>query len=210
MTELPMLEAEAWDSRLQERYSTFQAEYWEFIADLREGSEQSYPQLLGFTDIRQFIEARFSGSTATIYRRMSEFKKLQPISIEDLKLIPEGNAYQLTRLPEKMRTSNGWLRDARINPTSHFKRMVDTVLAENGVPAEDRTVLVCFRMPEPLFEKCQEVYAKLCRILDENPDVSRNVIIEAVVATLLSEDEASLKASITGDVDRDAQATPRR
>ncbi len=69
MTELPMLEAKAWDSRLQERYSTFQAEYWEFIADLREGSEQSYPQLLGITDIRQFIEARFSGSTATIYRR---------------------------------------------------------------------------------------------------------------------------------------------
>ena len=69
-------------------------------------------------------------------------------------------------------------------------------------------MIICW--PEPLFEKCQEVYAKLCRILDENPDVSRNVIIEAVVATLLSEDEASLKASITGDVDRDAQAPPRR
>ena len=158
-------------------------------------------EVLGFTSMRSWMEARLGDSLASAYSALRSVRALKGVPEEKLNRIGERNAHALTYLPERERKSDEWIDKAAILPNKKFKREVETAVEKNtGLPREKfKTFWIA--LPEPVYESVCEAEKKLARSLGidiaTNPG-NRIQVWEAFSQWILQTDEQTIKVQTEG------------
>lgn len=160
------------------------------------------PAALGMT-MRAWIDDTFDVSAAHIFRVLQNFEALKGVSEKKLEQMPEGNAHQLTRLPEKERKNPAMIQKALTLKPSEFKEVVDDARSKNGIKAEEwRTFAV--RMPLSVYTLVMAAREKMARVLqvdweDEAKHPASMITVEEGIAALVNDtDERRLTEELEG------------
>src|SRR5690348_10307622 len=85
--------------------------------------KERVPEALGLT-AHQWMEKNLPGSTSKAWRALRIVRAFEGVPDEKLAQVSEGNAYALTRLPEKERKSKEWVEKAATESNEDFREDV--------------------------------------------------------------------------------------
>lgn len=105
-------------------------------AEVAESVDLGVPAKLGKT-MRQWLDETFAESASHIFRELQSYRALKGVPQQTLERMPEANAHQLTRLPEKDRKAPEIVSKAVSQAPKEFKETVDGIReAKYGITPE--------------------------------------------------------------------------
>lgn len=123
---------------IRTKFENFTASYWQLGQALREGVTRQYAKVLGLK-MNDWLDKCASGkglSRAKLQRAMKIVAALRGVEDEFLHKLSEGNAYELSTLPESKRKSAEWLDKAATMGNVEFKAEVAKALGKESKPEE--------------------------------------------------------------------------
>lgn len=168
---------------------------------VRQDLQDGVPQALGVT-VTAWMTSTFGSSLARIKRARRIEQALGKVPTKTLKQLPEGNCYELTRLPEKLRTNPAWLGKAEKLPVAEFKEAVEVEREKiTGMAREKRTTF-WVSLPDGVYDMAKEAESKLAVMMgleiESDRSLARGQIWEAVMVFLLQTPVEHLKIEIQG------------
>jgi hypothetical protein len=171
--------------------------------EVAESVDLGVPAALGMT-MRDWLDKTFEESSSSIFRQLQNYRALEGVSQGKLEQMPEGNAHQLTRLPEKMRKSPKMIERAITLAPKEFREEVNEIREKKFGIKPEKWETFAVRVPLPVWELLQAAQAKIGRVLQvdlESEDVrTKNLIIvwEAIAQLVNGTEEAWLKIELEG------------
>lgn len=155
-------------------------------------------------NLTEWLEENFGYSSSYIFARIRQRRALQAVGASEkvIQSIPQDNAQQLTRLPEKQRKAV--IEKAVKLPPKEFKGVVEEIREKKlGITPEPwKTWAV--RVPLPVYDALIEARDKLGRVLEvdltNEETFTKNMItvMEALASLVNQTDESQLKVEIEG------------
>jgi len=193
-------EAKASLAALKAQYRKMRSEWFELGSAVRDALDRQVPAALGMSAM-DFLREAFDESAAKIYRSLRIVKALAGVPQEAMKQLTEGKAYQLTRLPEKLRTSEEWVGRALKLNNDDFERSVDAQIGMmTGIPVESR-VTVSVTLEESVAEHWKAAEGKIAEVLQidiETKPGNRAQVFEGLAALVNTTEFEVLKAAMVG------------
>jgi hypothetical protein len=157
--------------------------------------------------IDEWMQDTFMDSSpAKLWRALRSTKALAGLADSVLDRLTESSAYELAKLPEKMRKSEEYIDKAATMPVDEFKKEVADVLAKKHPEPKEEFRTWALRVPLSVYEmlKAAEAHAAEAMQLDisdaDGKAAGRKILIWERVAHLLSETGLShLQALMAGD-----------
>lgn len=210
-------EARALTESVREKFKMLGSAWFDLGREVSNCLDRQVPHAYGLAaqgksmNVAEWLELCFPQSVPKIYRALRIAKVLKALPEERVKLLTEGNAYNLTRLPEKLRTDEEWLDRAVELDNEEFSQAVDEVLEKKGHPKKEKWFEMFPRMPETFKELFEATEEKLAGVLGLDialkPEM-RNVIWQRVVALLFQTGDNVLReAFVGGDKDGEVAET---
>lgn len=168
--------------------------------------ERCVPQALGM-NAHSWMEKYLPGSTAKVWRALRIHRALKGIPEKKLEQLTEGNAYDLSRLPEKERKSEKWVSRAIELPNEKFQEEVSSVLERKGVQREE-FVTLRISLPREVYdqvEQCVQKVARICELDIETVPGRRIMIWEYIAGIINGVSEETLFAAIQGSQAQDVE-----
>lgn len=207
-------DARAVTEALRERFKKLGGAWFELGRDVKDCLDRQVPRAYGLAttgtamNVADWMEVCFESSVPKIYRALRIARALEKVPEDRMKLLPEGNAFNLARLPESLRISTEWVDLAIIAPGDQFEEAVDGALEAKGGPKKDKWLALFPKLPETLKELYSETEKKLAEAMDLDIELHperRFQIWERVIAMLFQTGEENLRAALVGD---DGSAPP--
>jgi len=134
------------------------------------------------------------------WRALRITRAFSSLSEKKIAQIPETNAYEMTHLPEKQRTSKEWLDKAQTLTKTRFKEEVDSALEKKGIQRQEFITLRA-SMPRAVYEKFEQAIqkmAKVCGIDILESEGRRIMVYERIADLVLGINEDTLKTAVEG------------
>ena len=182
--------------------------------DVKKSVDMGVPAALEMT-MRGWIEKTFPGSSAShIFRQLADYEALKHVPESKLEKMPEGNAHQMTRLPEKERKNPELIQKAITLKPSEFKEVVDTVRATKMGIKPERWETLAVRVPGQVYDLLIAAQNKIGRVLQVDLEDSMKrpasliAVWEAIAQLVNDTDESRLKLEIIGESEHALDALP--
>jgi hypothetical protein len=202
-------EALARSKEHQHEFKRMQARWLTLGKEVSRSLELGVPEKLG-QNVREWLETYFDESAGHIFRQVQSYRALRGVPQAQLERIPEGNAHELKRLPEKERIAPRLIEQAIEQRPSEFKQTVDTLVAAKR-PAQanepkEKWFTYARRVPMPVYERLIAAEVKLGRVLEVDIDQEHcdkwawNLItvLEALAELVNGTAECVLKTELVG------------
>jgi len=166
------------------------------VLRVMDAKKRGVPAAMDMT-AREWMRSTFSESVSKIYRLMGIAEKLPEKAITSIK--SEGNRYQLTRLPEKSRSEDKWIKAARDLPNDKFQELVVAELTSRSIPEEEATEWIRFKWPVVVIESAHEMEQRVARALGidiEAKPGNIQTVWEGVIQHVNSLTDADIRANI--------------
>jgi hypothetical protein len=125
-------EAKKRTAEVKEKFAVMGKLWWELGAEVKKCIDDFVPEALG-RKATEWMKDCFGDSWLKIYRAHRAISALPGVAKEKLEKISEGNAYQLARLPEKIRKADEWLDKAAKLNNEVFKEIVEKQREKKGI-----------------------------------------------------------------------------
>jgi Glu-tRNA(Gln) amidotransferase subunit E-like FAD-binding protein len=200
-------EAEKETAALRKQYRGLEAGWFALGRRVALDVERHIPQAMGM-NLTDWLEKTFDASAAKVFRALRAAKALKGVPEKTLKAMPEGNAVQLARLPEKERKSKEWVDRAVSITVPEVKQAVDEFMEKKT--GQKKTKWKTFRvsLPDDVYDLLLEAEAKIARVIGVDVSDKSEHLIDArikvweAIASLISlTDESQLKVETIGDTD---------
>ena len=161
------------------------------------------PAALGM-NMRDWLEKTFPESASHIFRQLQSYRALQGVSPAKLERMPEANAHELTRLPEKDRKAPQIVAKAVSQTPKEFKETISHIREEKYHIPKETWKTWAVRVPEAVYDNLVAAQEKMARVLqldleDENARTKNLITIWECIASLVNTtDEAWLKIETEG------------
>lgn len=171
--------------------------------EVQKSMDLGVPGLLGKT-ARQWMAETFDESASHIYRQMQSYRALKSIPEATLQEIPEANARELVKLPQKDRKASVIVSQAVSQKPKEFRQTVAKIRKEKYGIEPDKFRTFAVRIPEAIFDRLIAAQDKMATILglDLNHEESRPAklitIWEAIAELINGTDESQLKTEVEG------------
>lgn len=209
-------EAKEVTETLREKFKKLGGAWFELGREVKSCMERQVPRSYGLAingkpmNVADWMELCFPSSVPKIYRAFRIAKGLEKAPEDRVKLMTEGNAWNLTRLPENLRLSKEWIDLAIVAPTEQFAEAVDGALeAKGGAPKEKWAVLFP-KLPstkefKELFDATEKKLAEAMDLDIELHPEKRFQVWERTLVMLFQTGENALREALVGD---DGSAPP--
>jgi hypothetical protein len=162
-------EALARSKEHQHEFKRMQARWLTLGKEVSKSLELGVPEKLG-QNVREWLETFFDESASHIFRQVQSYRALRGVPTAQLERIPEGNAHELKRLPEKERTAPKMIERAIEMRPSEFRDHVEAIVVAKR-PAlasepKEKWFTYARRVPEPVYDALMAAEAKLSRVLE--------------------------------------------
>jgi hypothetical protein len=121
--------------QVQAAVKSIEKTWWQLARLVDTCLKRRVPAALGL-NAKQWMDRYLEASLSTAFRRLRIFRELSGVSEEKIMAMPELNATQLCRLPERERKSEEWVEQATSLPAAEFREKVDSALEERGIVRE--------------------------------------------------------------------------
>jgi hypothetical protein len=155
-------EAKALTKQVQEKTRTIERSWWELAKLVDKCLHKHVPSVLGLT-AAAWMEKYLQGSVSDAFRKLRIARGLAGVPEAKLLEMPERNAYQLVRLPEKQRKSPEWVNRAIEQPTAEFKEAVEVAIEKKTGQVREKWVTFAVRLPEAVNEHFELAITELAR-----------------------------------------------
>ena len=147
----------------------------------------------------------FEESLAKIKRAVKIDVALAAIPEQKKLAMPESNAYELTKLPEKERAKPVWVNAAQNMPVAEFREKREKFIEEKFHVKREEWRTFAVRVPLAVYEKLIEAQVKVARLLElDIEDKPGNLIPvwEAIAALVNETPDERLVTEIEGKEDQ--------
>jgi hypothetical protein len=195
--------AELRTARHRRDFATLKKGWMHLGREVQKSIDLGVPGLLGRT-MREWMAETFDESASHIYRQLQSYKALKSIAARTLERIPEANAHQLIRLPEKDRKSRQIISKAQKQKPKEFAETVTKIRREKYGIEPDKFKTFAIRIPEPVYDRLVAAQDKMAHVLNLDLNIeemrSTNLIAiwEAVAQLVNGTDESQLKTEVEG------------
>jgi hypothetical protein len=168
-------------------------------------------EIAGFGDLGAWLEhVGIETSVSHFLRLLYNTRALKDVPTATLEAIPEGSAYILARLPEKLRT-NALIEKAVAQKPGEFRETIAEVRGKKlGEKEPEKWATYSRKLPQGVYDLMVDAEEKVAETLDldiseESTRRATNIItvVEAIGTLIKLTDKSRLKLEIEGD---DAQA----
>jgi hypothetical protein len=159
--------------------------------EVAESVDLRVPAKLGM-NMRDWMAQTFEDGKTKIFRELQSYRALAGVPEKQLEAIAEGNAHELTRLPEVERKSPEWVEKAVDMPAAEFREAVTVALEKKGVPREEmRTFAVI--VSKSIYDEMQAAERKIAKMcsLDIEAKPGLRMICWSNIASLVNTTEES-------------------
>lgn len=125
-------EARKRTAAVTEKFATMGKLWWELGAEVKACIDDFVPEALG-RKATEWMKDCFGDAWLKVYRAHRAIEALPGVPKAKLEKISEGNAYQLARLPAKIRKESVWIDKAIKLPNDEFREVVDKQREKKGV-----------------------------------------------------------------------------
>ena len=201
--EITKREAETRTSQHKKDFAGLQKGWHLLGKEVAKSVDLGVPAKLGKT-MRAWLDETFEQSSSHIFRQLQNLRALDGVPDKKLEQIPEGNAHQLTRLPEKIRKSAEVIEKATTQTPAEFRDTVNDIREKKFGIKQEAWQTFAVRLPLPVWELLQAAQEKIGRVLQvdlESDDVRTTSLItvwEAIAQLVNGTDEAWLKIELEG------------
>lgn len=201
-------EAQAATEAILAIFKKMRTDWYELGVRVKDGIDRQVPIALGMNAM-DWMRGMFGEKLSKVHRSLRIARALERMDQGVVRLLTEGNAYQLTRLPESMRTSEEWVGKARGLENKEFEEAVQDALEAKGHPKRERFTHQFPRMPITFTPLLQEVEKKLAGIMDLDLELKgdevRFQVWERVSLMIFNAPEGVLREALVGE---DGSAPP--
>lgn len=194
-------EARKFTRDLQEDSKQLTKSLLSLAARAHEGMKRGVPEAMDMT-AREWMRYTFKESVAKIYRSMKiykDLKQLPPSEVVEIAENSEGNAYDLARLPESLRSEKKWVKDAKELPNKEFHEKVVKTLTDRSITPDEPEEWIRFKWPVTVIESAHEMERRVARALgidiEASPGNIRNVW-EQVIQHINSLEDSDIRVNL--------------
>lgn len=208
-------EAKALTASVQTIFKSMGAAWFELGRIVSDCLDRQVPHAYGLAvqgkamNAADWMELCFPSSVPKIYRALRIAKVLKALPESQVQKLSEGNAYNLTRLPEKLRTDEKWIERAVELGNEEFSDAVDEALGGKASGAKDKYVTMFPKMPEALQELFDGTEEKLARVLEldiaTKPGLKPILWERAITLLFQTGDNVLREAFVGGEGDGETQ-----
>lgn len=200
-------EAKALTESVQTIFKSMGAAWFELGRIVSDCLDRQVPHAYGLAvqgksmNAADWMELCFPSSVPKIYRALRIAKVLKGLPDSQVQKLSEGNAYNLTRLPEKLRTDEKWIERAVELGNEEFSDAVDEALGGKATGTKDKYVTMFPKMPEALEELFDYTEKKLAAVLEldiENKPGLKPLVWERAVTLLFNTGDNVLREAFVG------------
>jgi len=195
--------AELRTARHRRDFATLKKGWMHLGREVQKSVDLGVPALLGRT-MREWMAETFDESASHIYRQLQSYRALKSIPEATLRRIPEANAHELVKLPQKERKARLIVSQAVSQKPQQFKETVARIRKEKYGIEPDRYKTFAVRVPEAVYDRLIAAQDKMAHILNLDLNIeemrSANLITvwEAVAQLVNDTDESQLKMEVEG------------
>ena len=187
--------------KLRAAYRKFGRAWFQLGVEVDKAIRRGEHTALGLT-FDEWAVQTFGDSGKKLERAIRSTRALAGLPAAKLAVMTEGNAWELSRLPEKTRKSPEWVENAVVLPNDTFKKEVDQALQKKQT--EPREIFKTWRvsLPEAVYEMVVEAERKAAAAMQldivEKP-ARRLLVWERFAKLILDSSEAQLRDILTGE-----------
>lgn len=200
-------EARALTESVRDKFKLLGSAWFDLGREVSNCLDRQVPHAYGLAaqgksmNVAEWLELCFPQSVPKIYRALRIAKALKTLPEERVKLLTEGNAYNLTRLPEKLRTDEEWLDRAVELDNEEFSQAVDEVLEKKGHAPKEQYVTMFPKMPANFGELFEDAEKKIAFVLEldiaAKPGL-KSIVWERAVTLLFQTGDNVLREAFIG------------
>lgn len=195
-------EAKAATAAIRALFHSMQHHWYDLGTQVKTGLDRSAPVALGMNGL-DWMRQMFGERLSKVHRALRIARALERLPQEKVRELTEGNAYQLTRLPESMRNSEEWLVAAMGTENDEFADKAQEALEAKGHPKKEKFTNQFPRMPitfKPLLDEVEKKLAEVMELdLELKPQEVRFQIWERAVLMLHNTPVEFLQQELVGD-----------
>lgn len=200
-------EARALTESVRDKFKMLGSAWFDLGREVSNCLDRQVPHAYGLAaqgksmNVAEWLELCFPQSVPKIYRALRIAKALKALPEERVKLLTEGNAYNLTRLPDKLRTDEEWLDRAVELDNEEFSQAVDEVLEVKGHPAKEKYLTMFPKLPETLQELFDDTETKLASVLELDIQTRpglKSILWERAITLLFQTGDNVLREAFVG------------
>ena len=196
-------QAEKMTAKVVAHVKAMETSWWELGRLVNDCLSQRVPAALGM-NAHDWMAKVTQGSTSKAWRALRISRALQGVPQRDVKQLSEGNAFSLSRLPQKQRESREWVKKAVELPNEKFQDAVEShIEAKTGVRRQE-FVSTRISLPRDIFEQWESAVKKMAGVLgidiETNPG-NRIQVYEAFAVLINLTPEEVLKSEVVGSLE---------
>ena len=185
---LSVADAKARTGELKRQARDLESGWLTLGREVRKCLADGIPGLLGMS-ATDWMTSTFGASLARLKRARRMEAALSGLATEKLKLLTEGNAYSLTKLPEKQRKDPEWVEKAIRMPVAEFKNEVEDERHRiTGMPQEQFSTF-WVRLPDSVYQQMMDAEAKVAESLGveilDGKDGNRIMVWERIACDII-------------------------
>lgn len=198
-------EANERTANIKQIYSTMGNLWWKLGVEIKKAIDDRVPEARG-QSAHEWMTECFGDGWQKMYRAHRAVKALSGVEPERLQKISEGNAYVLARLPEKIRTTNEWVKKATELPNEKFAEAAEKYTAKRtGIQDPNVKILDALgfsKIAKSFAEIIKETIALACKEMNTDPSGAgfRADAVEAIFAEYLTNHQ-----EVPGTIDETVQ-----
>lgn len=202
-------EAQSRTKKVRETFATMGKLWWELGAEVKACIDDYVPEALG-KKATEWMKECFGDSWLKIYRAHRAIAALPKVPKEKLEKISEGNAYQLARLPAKVRVSPEWIDKAVKLPNEKFKEVVEKQREKKGVKRDPMVkffeIFGCASVPKTLADLMKHALALAGKAEQQDMDTKEGRInaIELIFSEFVTSQAGPQEQPVDGEEIADA------
>ena len=136
-----------------------------------------------------------------IERALRMYRTLGDLPKEKVLHLAEGNAYNLTRLPQKTRRSEKWLAKAATEKVEEFRENVEQEVEKSTGITRSKWAWWRLKLPDDVHEEWEQAIAKVARLaaidIERFPE-KRVTVIRWIASLINGTDDARLTVEVEG------------
>jgi hypothetical protein len=166
-------EARTRTAKVKETFATMGKLWWELGAEVKACIDDFVPEALG-RKATEWMKECFGDAWLKVYRAHRAIASLPGVPKAKLEKISEGNAYQLARLPAKVRKEPAWIDKAIKLSNENFKEVVEKAREKKGVKRDPmvkwQEIFGIASVPKTLADLIKHALEMAIKAEDGDPD----------------------------------------
>jgi hypothetical protein len=188
--------------KLRAHYRKFERDWFALGRAADKAIQRGEHTVLGFKTPEDWLADTFRASPQKLQRAIRSARALIGLPETKLSAMSEGNAYRLSRLPEKLRKSSEWVDAAASLPNADFQRDVEAELGRHSKEPAEKFRMWRLGLPEAVYAMmvtAEELAAKALELdLEAKPGL-RIVVWERIAHVISETGPDNLRALLSGE-----------